>query len=341
MGSVSNGIDFLYNAPYIRWGAERGLPANNEWDQLLDKDEVYQFRSWNLANWIGEREYLGQDSVENYNYGTIERVRRLPGPYSFNRALLSFTTDDTGTPQYFRPVLEIVSAPGTELKTITFDLGADGHLGVNPTHPRPLSIYLGPITSATVVYTGSLTLPEITEANGFYYTGTGTGTLGWYDGTTFYAPGTAVNLVTGTTLTAGYGVDAATTPSDAAKPDCLARRRAGGVELVGARERRRVGNHQLRGFQGQRYKLDGRGQRYGAHLHWPEQRRKLYVSGAGGQQRRPGRGSVRERDATAEQHVPVPPYNLQLGRAERVDLTLERLTQRKLGQPLTGVRRLN
>ena len=113
---------------------------------------------------------------------------------------------------FFRPVLEIASAPGTELKTITFDLGADGHLGVNPTDPRPLSIYLGPITSATVVYTGSLTLPEITEANGFYYTGTGTGTLGWYDGTTFYAPGTAVNLVTGTTLTAGYGT-AVPTPS--------------------------------------------------------------------------------------------------------------------------------
>ena len=199
MGSSLNG------AYPFKWGAQRGLPGNNEWDQLLDKDAIYQFRGWNLANWIGYRQYMGQDTTAK---DSSMRAARRPIFYrEFHRDWVYFSTDYVFVSHFFRPVLEIKSPAGTELKTITFDMGTGGTLGVNSPSPNP-GFNTGPLTSATVVYTGSLTLPEITVANGFNYTGSGTGTLGWYDGTTFYAPGTPVTLVTGTTLTAGYGVGA-------------------------------------------------------------------------------------------------------------------------------------
>lgn len=196
MGSSSNG------KIVTKWGAERGLPGNNEWDQLLDKSSVYHFRSWNLANWVGYRRYMGQDTTAE---NTSDRVLRCPDFYmGFNRVLYPIPTTYVSQTNFFRPVLEIKSPTGTELKTVTFDMGAGGMLGVNSPSPNT-GFDTGPLTSATVVYTGSLILPEITAANGFNYTGSGTGTLGWYDGTTFYAPGTPVTLATGATLTAGYG----------------------------------------------------------------------------------------------------------------------------------------
>lgn len=199
--SMSMGSSLNDGYPF-KWGAQRGLPGNNEWDQLLDKDAIYQFRGWNLANWIGYKNYMGQDT--NAKDSSMRAIRRPISYRGFNRDWTYSSTDYVFASHFFRPVLEIKSPAGTELKTITFDLGTGGTLGVNSPSPNP-GFDTGPLTSATVVYTGSLTLPEITAANGFNYTGPGTGTLGWYDGTTFYAPGTPVTIATGTTLTAGYG----------------------------------------------------------------------------------------------------------------------------------------
>ena len=164
----------------------RGLPLTNEWDQILDKDMDFIKNTSEMYSWgqdtnllvVGERYLRGYQSLPN-------------GVWSCSASAMPDTCG-------FRPTLEVlqVDALGTDsLKTVTFNMGSQGTIGDKKT-----------ITSATVVYTGELTLPAITEANGFYYTGIGTGTLGWYAGSTFYVSGAKVsNLTKGSTLTPGYG----------------------------------------------------------------------------------------------------------------------------------------
>ena len=98
------------------------------------------------------------------------------------------------------PALEILNASSLSsdaLKTATYNMGANGTLGS------------GTLTSAAVVYTGELTLPEITAANGFHYTGAPEAgkVLVWSDGSAFYSAGTKLSsLPSGTVLTAKYEV---------------------------------------------------------------------------------------------------------------------------------------
>ncbi|WP_037373100.1 S-layer homology domain-containing protein [Anaerovorax odorimutans] len=160
---------------------ERGTPLINEWDQILNKGDYIKGYS-NIYTW-------GQDtsSSDSANY----TVRG----YSNARMWQSKSSSDDNQYTGLRPALEILNsaALGTDaLKTVTYDMGGNGTLGS------------GSLTSATVVYTGTLTLPEITPENGFNVTGTGAGTWGWYDGTNFYAPGAALNTLDGATLTFGF-----------------------------------------------------------------------------------------------------------------------------------------
>ena len=201
-----NGIDLIFGKAYTAGGIDymlrslsagsgdngqseadmRGTPETNEWDQLLNKDAGF-IKNWNTSlSW-------GQDT------GSYDpSYRALRGSYSAR--LWYFDSSSIVTPIHgFRPALEILN-PGTlgsdGLKTVTFDMGGNGTLGS------------GTLTAAAVVYTGTLTLPEITAANGFTYTGSGTGILGWYDGTAFHAPGTELDsLASGTTLTARYSIE--------------------------------------------------------------------------------------------------------------------------------------
>ena len=179
---------------------ERGLPIHNEWDQTLDKDAFYRFRGWNGPDWLGPYGDWGQDTCFTYHGEPLLRAIRNKDLNMKFRRFYAVLPSDQGDYSSFRPVLQITSDTSTELKTLTFDLGANGTLGTGMHGNDPT------LTSATVVYTGLLTLPEITDANGFNYTGAGSGTLGWYDGTTFYEPGDTVDLSTGTTLTARYSV---------------------------------------------------------------------------------------------------------------------------------------
>ena len=81
------------------------------------------------------------------------------------------------------------------LKTVTFDMGAHGFLGTDTS-----------LTSATVVYTGTITLPNFITDPGFTYfnLGAGWGELCWSDGTNFYEMGNEYDLPTGTTLTPAF-----------------------------------------------------------------------------------------------------------------------------------------
>ena len=163
---------------------ERGMPGPNEWDQLLNKDGGF-IKNWNDKLTWGQDTSMGHFSA-----------RAVRGYFSA-RIWYDSTSSDRFADIGFRPILEVLN-PGmlgtNGLKTVTYNMGGNGKLGG------------GSLTSATVVYTGALTLPEITSANGFTYTGSGTGTLGWYDGGTFYAPGATPSLAMGVTLTAGYGL---------------------------------------------------------------------------------------------------------------------------------------
>ena len=163
----------------------RGTPETNEWDQILNKGEyiknyLYTFYSW------------GQDT-----YSLYSSMRALRGYYSTR-----LCNHDTSSSVYslygWRPALEILN-PDTlgadALKAVTYDMGSNGTLGS------------GSLTSATVVYTGTLTLPDFTTENGFNYPGaTGMGLAGWYDDDgAFYQVGTELtNLPTGTILTAAW-----------------------------------------------------------------------------------------------------------------------------------------
>lgn len=89
-------------------------------------------------------------------------------------------TSDSYFNTHFKPVLEVLN-PDTlgydGLKAVYFDMGDLGMLGDSN----------GNLTSAGVVYTGALTLPEITPENGFILTREQAGKLGWFDGSNYYA----------------------------------------------------------------------------------------------------------------------------------------------------------
>jgi len=87
-------------------------------------------------------------------------------------------------------------------------MGSDGFLG---SRGHPGDDYLihpnlapGSLTSATVVYTGSITLPNFTADDRFTYLSSGWGKLRWSDGAQFYEPGGTYDLPTGTVLRPGY-----------------------------------------------------------------------------------------------------------------------------------------
>nr|WP_320024146.1 putative Ig domain-containing protein [uncultured Acetobacterium sp.] len=165
----------------------RGLPSTNEWDQILNKDRGYIKNTSEMYSW-------GQDT--NLSNGW---ERYLRGYQSSPRGVWTYPTSVKIDTCGFRPVLEIQN-PETlgidGLKYITFNMGSLGTIGDKKT-----------LTSAKVVYRDSLTLPAITEANGFNYSGpSGTGTLGWYVGSQFYKPGTTTTLAMGTVLTPGYSI---------------------------------------------------------------------------------------------------------------------------------------
>ena len=159
---------------------ERGVPESNEWDQILNKNSVYIKNSANFGSWGQDTPTFGSDS---------RGQRKASRAYYFSAS--SSSDIDVG----FRPALEVLNPAelgSGGLKTVTYSMGGNGKLGG------------GLLTSATAVYTGTLILPEVSSANGFVYTGSGTGTLGWWSGGTFYAPGAAPGLAAGATLTAGY-----------------------------------------------------------------------------------------------------------------------------------------
>lgn len=114
-------------------------------------------------------------------------------------------TSDSYFNTHFKPVLEVLN-PDTlgydGLKAVYFDMGDLGMLGDSN----------GNLTSAGVVYTGALTLPEITPENGFILTREQAGKLGWFDGSNYYAPGTTLNLSSGSVLTAAYYTGPGTAP---------------------------------------------------------------------------------------------------------------------------------
>ncbi|MFC4598740.1 InlB B-repeat-containing protein [Cohnella hongkongensis] len=163
-------------------------PRNNEWDQVMT-------RIGHLLGDLGGFSW-GQDTV----YPTASRIARggeaHDGYYS-SRGYLG------GPPSAgFRPALEVwredVDKLGFNgLKTVTYDMDDNGTLGTMGKG------YKGDaLTSATVVYTGTLTLPEITEENGFHIAGSVTGEWGWFDGTTLHEAGTTLELASGTVLKA-------------------------------------------------------------------------------------------------------------------------------------------
>lgn len=159
--------------------ASSGIPANNEWDEILNKNAGL-IKNWNELYTLGQDTYSSSSVL--YGARGYSSARDYYGIFGgANHSL-------TG----FRPALEITSDPANELKTVIFNMDGNGTLGS------------GSLTSATVVYTGTLTLPEITAANGFNYSGSELGTPGWYAGSTFYAPGAMPSLATGTILTMGY-----------------------------------------------------------------------------------------------------------------------------------------
>lgn len=160
----------------------RGVPVSNEWDQILNKNADY------IKNWSDGYSW-GQDTVSDNANSRVQRGRDTARYFAVaSSSMIGYSIG-------FRPALELTSDTSTDLKTVTFAMGSNGTIGSK-----------GALTSATMVYAGTLALPEITAANGFKYTGSsGPGKLGWYAGSTFYMPGAAPALATGTTLTAGYG----------------------------------------------------------------------------------------------------------------------------------------
>ncbi|MNO31479.1 Endo-1,4-beta-xylanase A precursor [compost metagenome] len=173
----------------------KGTPLTNEWDQVLNKDEGYIKNGVRSSDDINAplNASVAQETVSSM--GPTNRTTR--GGYKvrdWNRTVQDVASPDVG----FRPFLEVLN-PETlgedGLKTVVFNMDGQGTLG-NKT-----------LTSATVVYHDNIRIPEVTEANGFHFTGTGSGTLGWYDGVVnkFYTPGQNVSLPPNTILVPFYG----------------------------------------------------------------------------------------------------------------------------------------
>lgn len=186
---AANSVSYLLHS--LSGGSNISTPSSNEWDQILIKGG--HIHNYNLYSW-------GQDT---FRYSASIRIIRGGDTVNYwDYAYASDRYQDTG----FRPALEILNTgPFSKgaLKTVTYNMGANGTLGS------------GSLTSAVVVYTGELTLPEITAANGFNYTGTSQidKLLGWFYETTFYPAGTKLSsLPSGATLTVGYGIPAQNNP---------------------------------------------------------------------------------------------------------------------------------
>ena len=198
---TSNGIS--YNLRSLSAGsagngqsgdALRGIPQTNEWDQVLNKNSSYIKYQASIFCW-------GQDTLGTTPSRRVGRSWNFVRYFGYNGSSYRDAADG------FRPTLEILNA-GSGMKTVTYDMGENGKIGSGA----------GSLTQASVVYAGTLTLPQVTEANGFYYTGTEQEgmTLGWLSGDgDFYAAGTSLSsLPTESILTAGYGVTGVTvTPS--------------------------------------------------------------------------------------------------------------------------------
>ena len=182
-----NGVSYLLRS--LSAGSSNATPAGNEWDQILAKGDL--IHNYNKYSW-------GQDTA---GFDASRRVLRGNSSASFWNATYSTYSHNTSNTYFygFRPALEIINADtlsSDALKTVTYEMGANGILGS------------GSLTSATVVYAGTLTLPDMTAANGFNYTGAPQAgkILGWNNGSVFYPTGTKLSsLPSGTVLTAGYG----------------------------------------------------------------------------------------------------------------------------------------
>jgi hypothetical protein len=183
----ANGVSYLLRS--LSAGSSNLAPLGNEWDQILAKDDL--IHNYDKYSW-------GQDTA---GFDATRRVLRGNSSASFwNTTFSTYSHNTAGTLFYgYRPALEVLNASSLSsnaLKTVIYDMGSNGTLGT------------GTLTTAAVVYTGELTLPEIAEGNGFKYTGAAQSgkVLGWYDGSVFYAAGTKLSsLAGGTVLTAGYG----------------------------------------------------------------------------------------------------------------------------------------
>lgn len=153
----------------------------NEWDQLLRKQ--------NADVDSGEDSFWCQDAAQG---NATVRGGNLPNGGS---------VAEQGASHAFRPVLAVNDDMlGLDaLKTAVFSMGTNGSLGTGPA-----------LSEAAVVYTGALTLPAVTQENGFVYTGTvqALQTLGWWSDGQFYAAGTALSdLPNDVRFTAGYAYE--------------------------------------------------------------------------------------------------------------------------------------
>ena len=186
---TANGVSYLLRSlsggSQQLWGEGiwiANTPESNEWDQILNKGNY--IHNYDYASWC-------QDTYDDWYDETVWRAYRA----SNTGELYNYNADNINAG--FRPALEILntgSLSSNALKTVIYEMGTNGTLGS------------GNLTSAAVVYTGELTLPEITAANGFHYTGTPEADklLGWFNGSVFYPVGTVLDsLPSGTVLTAG------------------------------------------------------------------------------------------------------------------------------------------
>lgn len=167
------------------------IPENSEWDKVLMKGSYIknynEYFSW------------GQDTYASNSTRNILRGYDYAA-YWMSAPTANYKNNSRNVLYGYRPALEILNAESLSsdaLKTVTYEMGANGTLGA------------GSLASAAVVYTGELTLPDITAANGFNYTGVPQAgkILGWNNASVFYPAGTKLSsLPSGTVLTAGYGV---------------------------------------------------------------------------------------------------------------------------------------
>ncbi len=196
---TANGISYLLRSISVgnEYNLGQILPENNEWGEILVKGNYIKnyegYFSWGQDNLVSN----SSRSILRGGMGSVTNWKDAPSTFGRNQSNPNLIYG-------FRPALEILNAGSLSsdaLKTVTYNMGANGTLGS------------GSLTSAAVVYIGELVLPEITSANGFKYNGaTEAGkVLGWLDGSVFYQAGTKIStLASGTVLTAGYGTPANT-----------------------------------------------------------------------------------------------------------------------------------